>query len=207
MGKVTAHVAGGDSEAEAPVADTPVVEGRQRDEGKRKSRRAAESGRNSDRPVVVRSPRARWLWVVTAVLAAGGLFAAGVFAAGLMGDDEPDLIDSATQSLALQQLVQLSEAADQVVADARAVEDLEQLQDAGVQLQGIAVAVDSLADQMQDADLRDAVQRLADGYLSISVGLVVNNGAWTIDGAEALNTAKDDLLALLEVEPQEPAEE
>lgn len=158
-----------------------------------------QKAKKSDRPIVVQKSR-RWLKVVLGVVAAAALFGGGIFAAGLLQDDEANVVDEAAQSLALQQLVALSESADAVVQQAQGVANVEELQQSGIALQRIAVEVVGLGEQIQDPEIRRAVEELGDGYLKVSVGLVINNGAWTVDGAEKLNQSRDELLAVLGLE-------
>ena len=160
-----------------------------------------------DRPVVVADLR-RWskaAKIAGVLLAGAALFAAGVLVANQFGGQD-GVADEAADVRVLQQMGQLTQQADAIIADVKAADanDLIKQQAFGVQLQTIAVALAALPPQAQDEQLRQVSQLVADGYLDLSIGLVTNNAAKTTDGAQKLTDSRDALVEYLGTAVDQP---
>ena len=166
-----------------------------------------------EKPVVVSSQKrpSKGLKIAVAVAAGAALFAGGVLVSQqFFGKD--DTVDAAQDSFATQQLVASLKQGDEIIKQAQAATTPEELQAKGVELQTLAVAMEPLADQFSQEDMREAAEKLSEGYLDISIGLVTNSGDKTNEGAESLNEGRQMLVDVLGVEQQDqeqqpPAEE
>lgn len=169
-----------------------------------------------EKPATARSGRRRTVFIVLGAVIAGALlFAAGIGFAGRFGDDAKtaDAVDQTTDAIVLTRLTTLTQQADAIIARAQQTEpaDVAGLQDLGVELQVVAVALGDLPAQAATDELRDVTQQVADAYLQLSIGMVTNNGAQTSEGAAALTDSRDALATYLGVEQdpdpvEEPAE-
>jgi hypothetical protein len=158
---------------------------------------AEQSPTGQDKPVVVGEKRQvpRAVKIGAAIAAGAALFAGGFLVAGQFGgDDEADI---ALDSLTTQQLVGYLNQGDAILASAQEGESTDALQAKGIELQTLAVAMEPLATQFSDEDLRAAAELLAEGYLDISIGLVTNSGQKTSEGAETLNEGREQLVEVL----------
>lgn len=151
-----------------------------------------------DKPTVVSSKRRPSKAVKIAAIAAGGVavFAGGILVAQQFGGGD-SAADAAQDSFATQQLVASLNQGDAIIKDAQGATDPTVLQSKGVELQTLAVAMEPLASQFSDEDLREATEKLTEGYLDISIGLVTNSGAKTNEGAQTLNEGREMLVEVL----------
>lgn len=162
-----------------------------------------------------KSRKRAWMIGIVAVLGGVALFAGGYFLATSSSDSSDAFADGAVDSLALQQVIQLSATADAIVEDVRGAEDLTKAQEKGIELQTVAVSVQDSASQIQDEELRAAATDLGDGYLDVSVGLITNNGGRVAQGAEKISSGSQALTLIVNPDaeidegedPEPPADE
>lgn len=153
------------------------------------------------------SRKRNWILGIVVVLAGAALFAGGYFLATSSSDSSGDFADGAVDSLALQQVIQLSGRADVIVDEVRGADDVTKAQQKGIELQSVAVSVQDSASQIQDEELRTAATDLGDGYLDVSVGLITNNGGRVAQGAEKITSGSEALALIVNPDAAENGEE
>ncbi len=152
----------------------------------------------------------RGVQIAAAVLGGVLLFGAGVLVATTLNDDDaaeqaasadPAAVQS--DALLLQQVLVQATRFDELIAQARAENLTEKkAQTLAIGMQRLGAQVEQLAAGLQQEKYREPAADLGAAYIEVGVGLITNDAEKVQAGAEAVNTATDELAAQLNPSPE-----